>query len=386
MDKQPNVSHPKRIGPQQLPIDKSRKGFRGKDLYIEILKNPAQSFFTKSLPDQKGKRVVEISCFLAAYSLSETCSNAERYINISRLQSVSSSHKSSKPNDLLSRDHVPIDTVIFNATSSAQNDDASPGRSLKVLNKALDTYLPEVRTWLGDAGTIILCFSERLKLDKLHDKFIKNKLFLSKKTQLDSQGTTHYLYELKPINFKNPVQTFIYEDDHLWFKKYQPFLKSSSVLKVGNGLGFSSYFMSLFQTEVTSLDVVLNTDALSDDVVLYEGSRIPFDDNSFDTVVCTYTLHHTPSPEALFAELCRVSKRTIIVIDETYKSFWQKLDLVYTCWQTNRRGGQKVQIQWASYLSENRFAQLFSDQGLQVQTREQAPRKSFKVDLIVGTK
>jgi ubiquinone/menaquinone biosynthesis C-methylase UbiE len=107
-------------------------------------------------------------------------------------------------------------------------------------------------------------------------------------------------------------------------------------------------------------------------------------EKSFDTVICTYTLHHAESPEALFDELCRVSKSKVIVIEETYKNFFQKLQLIFFCWFTNRRAGQRVNITWSSYLSSYRFAGLFKK--LTIIQNENVPRRSYLVELLVGKK
>ena len=48
--------------------------------------------------------------------------------------------------------------------------------------------------------------------------------------------------------------------------------------------------------------------------VLYDGARLPFDPASFDTVLSTEVLEHTPDPAALVAEMARVLKPNGTVI------------------------------------------------------------------------
>lgn len=43
--------------------------------------------------------------------------------------------------------------------------------------------------------------------------------------------------------------------------------------------------------------------------VYYDGRRIPFDDESFDTVLCIQVLEHTPEPWTLLSEIARVVRR-----------------------------------------------------------------------------
>ncbi len=48
--------------------------------------------------------------------------------------------------------------------------------------------------------------------------------------------------------------------------------------------------------------------------VLYDGNRLPFDDNVFDTVLSVQVLEHTPRPAALVCEMGRVLKPGGILI------------------------------------------------------------------------
>jgi SAM-dependent methyltransferase len=52
-------------------------------------------------------------------------------------------------------------------------------------------------------------------------------------------------------------------------------------------------------------------------VQLYDGSRIPFDDNTFDLAMCITVLHHIPDNEASLRELRRVAKRVVVIEDLT---------------------------------------------------------------------
>lgn len=48
---------------------------------------------------------------------------------------------------------------------------------------------------------------------------------------------------------------------------------------------------------------------------LYDGDRMPFSDNQFDTSLILFVLHHTPDPAKVLAEAMRVSKKIIILED-----------------------------------------------------------------------
>ncbi len=48
--------------------------------------------------------------------------------------------------------------------------------------------------------------------------------------------------------------------------------------------------------------------------VLYDGTRLPFEDESFDTVISVQVLEHTPDPHALVADMARVLRRDGLLI------------------------------------------------------------------------
>jgi len=48
--------------------------------------------------------------------------------------------------------------------------------------------------------------------------------------------------------------------------------------------------------------------------VLYDGNRLPFDDESFDTVLSVQVLEHTPRPRQLVSEMARVLRKDGILI------------------------------------------------------------------------
>jgi SAM-dependent methyltransferase len=57
--------------------------------------------------------------------------------------------------------------------------------------------------------------------------------------------------------------------------------------------------------------------------VAYDGTTLPFGDDSFDVALVITVLHHAPDPNAVLAEVRRVAKR-IIVIEEVYDNLLEK--------------------------------------------------------------
>jgi ubiquinone/menaquinone biosynthesis C-methylase UbiE len=97
------------------------------------------------------------------------------------------------------------------------------------------------------------------------------------------------------------------------------------VLDVGAGTGALAFALAPLAASVVALE--LDEEAAASaraqappncEIVVGNGEQLPFDDFSFDVAATLRTLHHTPRPELLVAELARVTKPggTILVADQ----------------------------------------------------------------------
>lgn len=57
--------------------------------------------------------------------------------------------------------------------------------------------------------------------------------------------------------------------------------------------------------------------------VTYDGTTLPFGDDSFDVALVITVLHHAPDPDVVLAEARRVARR-MIVIEEIYENWFEK--------------------------------------------------------------
>ncbi|MFH0984603.1 MAG: class I SAM-dependent methyltransferase [Candidatus Omnitrophota bacterium] len=94
-------------------------------------------------------------------------------------------------------------------------------------------------------------------------------------------------------------------------------LQGSRVLDLGGGWGFYAEPLKKRGHEHLVLDVV-DPGYKKAPVVLYDGQRIPFPDQSFDVTILVTMLHHVPDPEALFREVYRVTRRKVVVVEDLY--------------------------------------------------------------------
>ena len=114
---------------------------------------------------------------------------------------------------------------------------------------------------------------------------------------------------------------------------YDEMLKPSEIankylLDAGSGTGWFSQRATERGASVVSLDVgenILAQVAMKCETKRVVGSvlEIPFPDNTFDVVVCTEVIEHTPNPRQAVTELCRVLKPGGILILTVPNQFWK---------------------------------------------------------------
>lgn len=97
------------------------------------------------------------------------------------------------------------------------------------------------------------------------------------------------------------------------------------VLDVGAGTGAFAFALAPRVREVVGIDQDEEMAARAREgapenveIVVADGEHLPFESFSFDLAVTARTLHHTPRPELVIAELARVTRPggTIVVVDQ----------------------------------------------------------------------
>ena len=117
---------------------------------------------------------------------------------------------------------------------------------------------------------------------------------------------------------------YIYTDretkaEYVWLK-YRSILSGKKILDVGadecylkKHLDEHSDYWGIGRGEV-------------DQMVDLECGKLPFKDNDFDTVLCLDVLEHIENIHHIFDELCRVSRRYVIVsLPNSFSAFWSYL-------------------------------------------------------------
>lgn len=114
-------------------------------------------------------------------------------------------------------------------------------------------------------------------------------------------------------------------------KKIMETVVGESVLDVGCGRGYlACQLVEQLGKIVTAIDMYIPETCLSSQNPRFiEGDieKLPFDDNSFDTVLCTHTLEHTQNLEKAISELRRVARKRVIVVVPRQREYIYTFDL-----------------------------------------------------------
>lgn len=124
-----------------------------------------------------------------------------------------------------------------------------------------------------------------------------------------------------------------------------PFIKDGEhVLDFGCCIMLTSkYIASKKKILLTGIDFIDYKKSSDGNVkyVKYKGGKLPFKDNQFDVVVTLFVLHHTNDPEFYLKELIRVTKKTILICEDTYTNKFEASVTKLICWTANYTAGDK---------------------------------------------
>lgn len=167
-------------------------------------------------------------------------------------------------------------------------------------------YLP-FRIMYGDKSRILFTFKEKSPFMN-HEEFSKiyrdiDKLTIQRETDLN-KGC------IKKI-IKNIV--------------------GNSILEVGCGKAFLSNIIERKGHSITAIDIYINNKIKHKypKIIFVQGNieHLPFDDNEFDTVICSKTLEHVHNLFFAMSELRRVCKKRLIIVVPKQRPYRYTFDL-----------------------------------------------------------
>lgn len=101
--------------------------------------------------------------------------------------------------------------------------------------------------------------------------------------------------------------------------------QSGGILDIGTGTGFvASGIKKRNKQNVVCVDVRRNLLNKSRSVIIYDGKKLPFSDNSFHTVLLIAVLHHCKNSLIVLDEAIRVSSKQIIIMEDLFDSRLEK--------------------------------------------------------------
>jgi SAM-dependent methyltransferase len=107
------------------------------------------------------------------------------------------------------------------------------------------------------------------------------------------------------------------------------------VLDVGAGRGdFLKAITPALGVRTVGFDII---DYSDDDIQigLYDGKTIPLGDNSVDVSMAAFVLHHSRDQAGILQEMQRVTRRRIVIFEDTYFTPWQYLFTVWNDFYAN---------------------------------------------------
>jgi len=110
---------------------------------------------------------------------------------------------------------------------------------------------------------------------------------------------------------------FSYLKDHI--------SKRDVVLDVGTGNGLiAALIRKNVGVQVTGIDVI-DINRTENEIILFNGQDIPFEDSKFTVSICLFVLHHAQNKNKLLKEIRRVTKSRIIIFEDVPRTFLDEI-------------------------------------------------------------
>ncbi len=124
--------------------------------------------------------------------------------------------------------------------------------------------------------------------------------------------------------------------------------EDAQMLDVGTGDGQIAKMIGERQsgTTVQGIDIMLR-ETTHIPVTLFDGTTIPFDDNSVDVVTFVDVLHHTDDPQILISEAARVARKAVVIKDHLSENSLDHATLRLMDWVGNAPHGVVLPYNYA---------------------------------------
>ena len=155
----------------------------------------------------------------------------------------------------------------------------------------------------------------------------------------------------------------------------------ASVLDVGCGDGSIGNLIRQKQTGVSvhGLEVMARP-ACEIECSLFDGTRLPYQDSSFDVCLFVDVLHHSEDLALLLNEAARVSRRYVLIKDHLCENAADLATLRFMDWVGNRPHGVRLTY---NYKSRREWDAMFTAAGLGIRAwNDSIPLQAFPISAV----
>lgn len=161
---------------------------------------------------------------------------------------------------------------------------------------------------------------------------------------------------------KSITQKLLRKRSDIVVSRILPFIKNSKKLvDIGSGTGDVAFLLKESGKDVTAVDVADFHGPRMVKPIIYDGSKLPFPDKSFDIALLLMVLHHTPNPELIFDEASRVAK-DVVVIETSYTNPANRWWTIVS----DAMGNLRLEAFWSSYKTDEEWRKLFTKKNFEV--------------------
>ena len=153
-------------------------------------------------------------------------------------------------------------------------------------------------------------------------------------------------------------ETKLAQNTFLYLKNYLS--KDDRVLDIGTGNGLvANLIREHIGAQVKGIDVI-NINHTEHKTLIFNGKDIPFENNYFSVSICCFVLHHAYNQIELLKDMKRVTRSTIIILEDTPQTFLDKiLGFIHKFPSTLRYHSSRV-----NFKTDDEWKGFFRDNGL----------------------